>query len=133
MDAKSISYGGGRSKIELCDILTKDGTFIHIKPYSGSATLSHLFNQAVVSAELVRGDPQFVAKANLAIKKETANADFLLDDNCFPDVILAIISEHNVDRPPIPFFSKVALRYTKRRLDSLGCTMKIKNIQKNKD
>ena len=132
MDAKSISYGGGKSKIELCDVLTKDGTFIHIKPYSGSATLSHLFNQAVVSAELVRGDPQFLSKANLQIKQETSDADFLLEENCFPDVILAIISKYDVDRPPIPFFSKVALRYTKRRLDSLGCTMAIKNIRKNK-
>lgn len=46
--------------------------------------------------------------------------------------VLAIISKYDVDRPPIPFFSKVALRYTKRRLDSLGCTMAIKNIRKNK-
>ena len=37
LDAKTIYYGGGRSQIELCDILTTDNTYIHIKPYSGSA------------------------------------------------------------------------------------------------
>lgn len=44
MDRKDIYYGGGSSQIELCDILAADGKYIHIKPDSGSATLSHLFN-----------------------------------------------------------------------------------------
>ena len=39
MDAKNIPYGGGQSKIELCDVLSEDGRFIHIKKYSGSAVL----------------------------------------------------------------------------------------------
>ena len=130
MDAKTIGHGGGRSRVELCDILTTDGVFIHIKPYSGSATLSHLFNQAVVSAELVRGDAQFVAKANMKIQEQTQNPAFLLGEKCIPNVVLAIISEHDVEKPPIPFFSKVALRYTKRRLDTLGCQMSIKNVLK---
>ncbi|MDO4210735.1 MAG: TIGR04141 family sporadically distributed protein [Bacteroidales bacterium] len=59
MDANNIPYGGGASKIELCDVLFEDGTFVHVKKYSGSAVLSHLFNQGLVSARLVKSDEQF--------------------------------------------------------------------------
>lgn len=133
MDRQNISYGGGQSKVELCDILTTDNKFIHIKPYSGSATLSHLFNQAVVSAELVLGDAEFRAKANIKIGELSNNQSFQIPQAVRPDVILAIISENDLERPQIPFFSKVALRYTKRRLETFGCKMSIKNIQKHKE
>ena len=130
MDAKMIYHGGGQSKVELCDILTTDGSFIHVKPYSGSAALSHLFNQAVVSAELVMGDSEFLAKANLKIQEQTDNGNFLIRGGDKPTVILAIITKYKDLRPPIPFFSKIALRYTTRRLQTYGCKVFIKNIVK---
>lgn len=130
MDAKVISHGGGQSRVELCDILTDDHTYIHIKPYSGSSTLSHLFNQAVVSAELVMSDREFLIKANTKIREEGGDDRFFIAANHRPDVILAIISPHNDDRPPIPFFSKIALRYATRRLQAYGCNVAIKNIPK---
>ena len=131
MDRENIVYGGGRSKVELCDILTTDNKYVHIKPYSGSATLSHLFNQAVVSAELVLGDSEFRAKANIKIGELTDNHAFQISEGKRPNVILAIISDEDVERPHIPFFSKVALRYTKRRLETFGCNLSIKNIKKH--
>lgn len=131
MDMKDIPHGGGHSKIELCDVLTTDGTYIHIKPYSGSSTLSHLFNQAVVSAESVMSDGEFRSLANLKIKEETNNSEFLIPNNCHPTVILAIISKFNEERPPIPFFSKIALRHATRRLRAFGCRVSIKNIHKD--
>lgn len=132
MDAKVIQYGGGQSKVELCDVLTTDNTFIHIKPYSSSATLSHLFNQAVVSTELVLGDPVFVVKANEKISEQTTNEEFLIDSSGDrPTIILAIISKNDGERPKLPFFSKVALRYARRRLETDGCKVYIKNIKKS--
>lgn len=47
------------TQIELCDILTPDGKLIHVKRRSRSATLSHLFNQGVVSAEALVYDEAF--------------------------------------------------------------------------
>lgn len=41
LDRQMIWYGGGRSQIELCDILLADGTFVHAKMRSRSSTLSH--------------------------------------------------------------------------------------------
>ena len=132
MDRKVIGHGGGQSRVELCDVLTTDGKFIHIKPYSSSATLSHLFNQAVVSAELLLSDNEFFLKANQKIRELTANQDFLISQGSKPNVILAIISDRDEQRPHIPFFSKVALRYTYRRLLTDGCQLSLKNIYRQK-
>ena len=130
MDAKVISHGGGQSRVELCDILTDDHTYIHIKPYAGSSTLSHLFNQAVVSAELVMSDREFLVKANAKIREEGGADRFCIAAGQRPNVVLAIISPYSAERPPIPFFSKIALRYARRRLQAYGCNVAIKNIQK---
>jgi uncharacterized protein (TIGR04141 family) len=43
LDKKTISYGGGHSRIEVCDVLSNSSCHYHIKDYHGSATLSHLF------------------------------------------------------------------------------------------
>ena len=131
MDAKTISHGGGRSKVELCDILTDDNTYIHIKPYTSSAALSHLFNQALVSANLVISDDNFRDKANQKISEEGGSEAFLIPPNPTPTIIFAIISQQQAERPSIPFFSKVALRHTWRQLKSFGCKVYIKNITKS--
>lgn len=130
MDRQNVIYGGGRSRIELCDILTTDDTYIHVKPYSGSSTLSHLFNQAVVSTELVLGDLEFRTKANMKIRENTENEEFLIGESERLNIVFAIISKSADERPPIPFFSKVAFRYIKRRLEVFGCIVSIKNIIK---
>lgn len=35
-------------RIEVCDFLTMDKKFIHIKPWKSSSTLSHLFSQGKI-------------------------------------------------------------------------------------
>ena len=66
-----VAIDGRTSPIEVCDILTSDGELIHVKPKHNSSTLSHLFAQGVVSAELVLTSGQFreraLAKINEAI------------------------------------------------------------------
>lgn len=52
------------SRIELCDVLKGNDTFIHVKQFTSSAPLSHLFMQGVVSASSVLSDREFVTKAN---------------------------------------------------------------------
>lgn len=42
--------------IEACDVLLKDGTFIHVKHISSSAPASHLLAQALVSTEVLTYD-----------------------------------------------------------------------------
>lgn len=66
MDAKNIQYQG--SPIELCDLFG-NSNLIHIKRYSGSQTLSHLFNQGIVSGKLLKQDNIFVKDAKEKIKE----------------------------------------------------------------
>jgi uncharacterized protein (TIGR04141 family) len=43
LDRDNIFHGGSHNQIEFCDLFDRDRRFIHVKRYSGSATLSHLF------------------------------------------------------------------------------------------
>ncbi|MFI6443260.1 TIGR04141 family sporadically distributed protein [Kitasatospora sp. NPDC050543] len=52
LDAKSFMVGGPHQKIEICDFITPEFDFVCVKRMESSATLSHLFSQAAVSAEL---------------------------------------------------------------------------------
>ena len=45
-------------------------------------------------------------------------------------IIIGIINKYNEDRPRIPFFSKVALRYTVKRITNFGYNVELKNIKK---
>ena len=132
MVAKSIAYGGGHSKIELCDILTSDKKLIHIKAYHGSAPLSHLFNQGVVSLELLLDDEKFIIKANEKIKENTKDPIFSLEKtpNYTYTVIFGIIIEYDDSLPRIPFFSKVAFRYVKRRINLMGANVEMARIKR---
>lgn len=129
MDQKNIVHGGGRSKIELCDVLTCDNTYIHIKNYHSSSSLSHLFSQGLVSAELVLGDSDFREKANKKIIENGGTQDFIIHEGSKPNIIFGIISKSNKQLPDIPFFSKVTLRYVKYQLGLLGCGIAIKTIE----
>jgi uncharacterized protein (TIGR04141 family) len=109
--------------------LSKDKKLIHIKPYSGSQTISHLFNQAAVSAELVLSDAQFLALANEKINEIAGSEDFAITDRRAIKVVFGIIHKKHSQLPQLPFFSKVSLRYTKTRLQAFGFDVSIKTIK----
>jgi uncharacterized protein (TIGR04141 family) len=60
---KKLVYDGGPDRMEICDILTRTGSFIHVKHRGSSSTLSHLFAQGLNSAERFLQDPDFREKA----------------------------------------------------------------------
>jgi uncharacterized protein (TIGR04141 family) len=129
MDRREVVHGGGHSRIEFCDLLTKDKRIIHVKRYGGSSHLSHLFSQGVVSGELFVADPEFRNKLNELLP----DAYKLLDTVARPDaqeheVIYAIISKSDKTFD-MPFFSKVSLRNARRRLEGYGYKVRIKKIQ----
>ena len=132
MDSKNIQYGGGQSKIELCDILSIENELIHIKPYISSATLSHLFNQAMVSAELLLSDIDFLKVANEKIKEQPKGKHFLIKNKNDIKIVIAIISKSNNELPDIPFFSKVSLKNLKSRLRAFNLPLSIKTIHNKK-
>ena len=120
MDNDPILHGGGQSRIEFCDILTADKRLLHVKRYSGSAQLSHLFAQGVVSAELFVGDEEFRRKLNdkLPAGNKLANPAARPSPEDY-EVVFAIISK-SLNPLNLPFFSKVSLRNARRRLRGYG-------------
>ncbi len=129
LDSKIISHGGGYSRVELCDLLSKNNELIHVKRYSGSSTLSHLFNQGTVSAELLVSDDSFLKKANDKIAAITRNSDFIIQDRRDLTVVFAIVHTCTDTLPPIPFFSKIACKHAKQRLHALGLKVEMKGIR----
>jgi uncharacterized protein (TIGR04141 family) len=132
LDAQNISYGGGHSKIEFCDILTKDKNLIHVKKYGGSAVLSHLFAQGLVSAQLLLMDSAFREKVKgklqsgfvtLVPKKKPVPSDYT--------IVYAIVSA-GTNSLSIPFFSKVALKNCKRNLEGFGFNVRLQKVLNKK-
>jgi uncharacterized protein (TIGR04141 family) len=123
-DAKLIQHGGGQSKFEVCDVYTNNGDFIHVKHYSGSSTLSHLFNQGYVSGEMLKGDEKFQAE----VSKKLLDSKGIGDLNG-KKIIFAIISDKPDEKFNIPFFSKITLRNVRRQLKNMGYVVELAKIR----
>ncbi len=123
LDARAISYGGGRSRIEVCDFISDQGELYHIKDYHGSATLSHLFAQGTVSARLLL-EADF--RAEVRGKSGSVVQQMIQERAINPsdyEVIYGIICEKSRQVPSgLPFFSKVRLSESFRELRRMGFT-----------
>lgn len=129
LDGKNHSYGGGSSKIEVCDLLTPKGEFIHVKKFGGSACLSHLFAQGYVSGDLFVTDEIF----RKGVRKKLLKPPF---ESLFPDkrpiankysIVYVIITKSAKDLN-VPFFSKVNLKNFKRVLEAYGYNIFITKV-----
>jgi uncharacterized protein (TIGR04141 family) len=141
MDRQLIQHVSGPDKIELCDIYTSNKEFVHVKRYTGSATLSHLFNQGLVSGELLvrkgfreKLNTKIDVLANGSEHRDLSAwkivGDFHRDDY---KIIFAIITDCEADKPSIPFFSKVALRNVCGRLKEYGYNVSLMKIGINRN
>jgi uncharacterized protein (TIGR04141 family) len=128
LDGDNISYGGGHSKIEFCDVFSGTKEIIHAKHYSGSSTLSHLFAQGSVSGETYVSDPEFRAKVNAKMPSTLRIADpsakYKPNDQ---KIVFAVIARNEGDLG-IPFFSKVSLRNAVNRLVGFGYSVELAKV-----
>lgn len=133
LDKKLIAPAGSTTRIEFCDLLSTDGSLIHVKRKSRSSTLSHLFAQGHVSAEaLVDGtlrDRVRVAIQNAAGSADaTGWLDLVPPSTSPPDrdkvtVTYAVIANSKATGVEwLPFFSRLTLMQTVRDLNRLGFT-----------
>lgn len=128
MDKKLINHGGGYSKIEFCDLYTKDKKIIHIKHYGGSSVLSHLFSQGLVSGELFLRDKKFREKVNVILEPEFKLADTKPKPIASEyEIVFGVISSAPKELE-VPFFSKVNLRNAKNRLETFGYKVSLYKI-----
>jgi uncharacterized protein (TIGR04141 family) len=138
LDRELIRFADNRDGMELCDILTSRKQLIHVKCYTGSATLSHLFNQARVSADLLQVNEAFQAAAREKVRNLSGDDDrfnFVGDTNAIRngevEVVLGIIRRWNgLGVNSLPFFSKLTLRRVATELASRGFGVRVALIQR---
>ena len=130
LHGKLIGLSSG-SSFEVCDVLLADGTLMHIKLKRRSSVLSHLWEQAIVSARLLRHEQQLRTKLQELIidgsnddelsMKIIDRVDELGQANHNWKIVFAIIG----DRAPslaktLPAFSRVALQAACQHAIDLG-------------
>ncbi len=140
LDAKIKRPGGASSGIEVCDVMTSAGEFIHIKRKSRSSTLSHLFAQGSVSAETFIGDGEFRDKIRAEIKTSVPGDRQQQWLNLVPPsgqqperssytVSYAVITSARDNRSWLPFFSRLNLMQHGKRLENnLGMKVTVSRI-----
>lgn len=126
MDKKLIEITGmGKGSIEVCDVLTSHNELIHVKKNGGQVIYVIYFIML-----------QYQEKCYLILVSEIKLNEKIgrkiINDNFMPSkytVVIAIITKNKDDRPKIPFFSKVSIKYAIDGLVRKEYTVKIKNIQ----
>jgi uncharacterized protein (TIGR04141 family) len=126
---------GGPDRVELCEILTKDGLFIHVKKRGRSSTLSHLFAQGITSTELLLNDETFrqdAVELISSIDPSFANA-IPADAGARDQIKIAYVILSRGQRPDkpfgLPFFSLVSLQVAARRLQNAGVEIWIQEVK----
>ncbi|MGG4202890.1 DUF6119 family protein [Paenibacillus jamilae] len=123
LDKQNFQVPSSRSKIEICDLLSKDKHFVCVKKGTRSATLSHLFAQGSVSMTMLKDSLHY--RQHLVRKVLEKFPDENFDEQNFPynecTLVYAISSLKSNDiRVTLPFFSKVNLLHHVNLINRLG-------------
>jgi len=106
----------GKGKIEFADLVKSDKHLVHVKKYGGSAVLSHLFSQGLVSADLLLTDKTFRKEVNT--KLSDSHKSVVSESEPSPKdytVVYAIGTSKNDLK--LPFFSIINYRNAKKQLN----------------
>lgn len=142
LDKLTVRAQSNADPIEVCDILTTQRQFVHVKRKFSSSSLSHLFGQGAVSGELFVRDAAFREAVRRQIKEPGPNAPpdpepflrLILEarpEAARFEVVYAVIGEWGGGKPSekLPFFSKLNLRRHTNDLRALGYNVTLKKIE----
>ncbi len=134
LDRKLVTPTGGRSPIEFCDLMTENRQLVHVKRRSRSSTLSHLFSQGVVSAEVFLRDSGF----RQALASNLSNAGLNAAARNIPmgrpsppewEVVFGIIGGESEGWPgSLPFFSQLNFKNNAEHLENVGYRVSLVNV-----
>ncbi len=119
--------------VEFCDLLSRSNHLIHVKRWSSSSTMSHLFNQGLVSARALLSDAAFRERVSQRIPPSHRAIAELISagrpQSSGFEVVYAIIHKNRNTQPAeLPFFTKLCLKQACTQLDLLGFKYSIKMI-----
>jgi len=128
MDADTVRHGGGQSQIEFCDLYSLDRDMIHVKRYSSSGALSHLFAQAAVSGQSFKSDASFRQKVNakLPASHRLADTQAPVDSSQYRVVVAIVDGPASCEK--LPFFSRVTLKNTYNLLSGYGYRFAVSHV-----
>ncbi|GIP59881.1 DUF6119 family protein [Paenibacillus woosongensis] len=131
LDKRNFHVTNTRSKIEVCDLLSKDKHFVCVKKGTRSATLSHLFAQGSVSMVLLKDSSDYrqyvVSQATQKFPEENYSIENFPYNEC--TLVYAISSANSSDiRTTLPFFSKVNLLHHVSLIRRLGIKVALYKI-----
>lgn len=141
LDAQIKRPGGAASGIELCDVLSDQGEFIHVKRKSRSSTLSHLFAQGSVSATTFIRDGQFREEVRAHIRKTVPSdqqdrwlavvpgKDDHVAQQDYRVTYVVVVNSRKDGADWLPFFSKLNLMQHGRQLIGMGMEVAISRVQ----
>jgi uncharacterized protein (TIGR04141 family) len=131
------------ANLEPCDFLSRDRQFIHLKDGHGSAPISHLWNQGVVSAESFVRDEKFRKDLRAAVKRRQKRSKKSGFEKLLPDgrskptpsdftVVFGIMRSRykKSTNLSLPFFSKISLRAIADRLQLMGFKVEVHLVEK---
>lgn len=128
LDADNVRHGGGQSQIEFCDLYSLDRDIIHVKRYSGSGVLSHLFSQAAVSGQLFKSDAEFRRKVNEKLPTSHRLADIRAVVRQDEYRVVIVIVGGPGTALQLPFFSRVTLKNSYKLLDAYGYRVAVSHV-----
>ena len=129
LDRKLIKPPNATTRIEVCDLVDRNGRLVHVKNKSASSRLSHLFEQGTVSGRVLKIDDE----SRDMVRNRITEVEQLVGKRGYEDVlpsskesfrpeefkvVYAVIAGEHERR--LPFFSLVALRRATRELRGLG-------------
>jgi uncharacterized protein (TIGR04141 family) len=141
LDKKTVRLASRTTPIEVCDVLTTHRDLIHVKRKLNSSSLSHLFAQGLVSADLLLMSEEFRAKVRQRIAPlEKARHLGNRFSRLFPPhrgitaqeftVVYTIIAKwkNKTLAEALPLFSKVNLRRSVHDLKRMGYRVACRQI-----
>jgi uncharacterized protein (TIGR04141 family) len=90
--------GPSRSSVEICDLLGPDYELVHVKRANGSAPLSHLFSQGLVSAQTLLYGPHTVREQFTEEVRRLGKGRTLPAGYAPKKVVFAILMEMSLGR-----------------------------------
>lgn len=128
LDQVWITPHGWRDRVEFCDLLERNWRMIHVKRYKSSKSLSHLFSQGGVSAQLLLSDVAFRQDLNAKVPHAFRLADPRLGINAGDFQVAFAVIQPPGRAPSLPFFSRVNLRNTAALLGQFGFEVSLTHI-----
>ncbi|QYX76980.1 TIGR04141 family sporadically distributed protein [Streptomyces akebiae] len=119
-----------RDQVEICDLLTPDGTLILVKRAGGSGPLSHLFSQARVAVELLQESAQVRADFTAKVAGLSGGARLLPNDYTPKRIVLAMLlkKRENLTPDSVFGFSQITIAQTSKALAARGVTVEVVGI-----